>query len=411
MKKYIIITYDVCNMGGGQLFVLRRANHLEMLGYEVHIVVTYHSEYFPLKDKFKGIPLYIIPEMGEPVVKTPKKKSEKIICELLSKVGTSSDLMIESHTLPTIEWGELIASKYGARHLAYPLAEPQAFAYRFKPGIKIFENKLKYGQFYGCSSTSLKEIFGRDDVPANYINIGYDDSELYEKCSPALGISRVDGTYIITTVTRLDKTYVEPLVLDTVKLAQKFPNQQFVLLIAGGSKTPGREEYLLKNFSNQKFKQKNLQIVYKGYIEKLGKDIFEITDLFVGMGTAVINAISQKCITLNIDPRDNMLYSSGFFGVDTNNFAYSESGKRFTIFEKLEEAYLMSPVEKNETSIIGRALFEREFENRACMEKLDSVICSLAKTSENNIPYVSCLYRSYVCTGVLIKRVLRKLHR
>ena len=407
MRKYIIITYDICNMGGGQLFVLRRANHLNNMGYEVHIVVTYHSDYFPLKEQFKNFPFYVIPEMGDAVVKVPKKRADRLINNLLDKMGNPMSPLIESHTLPTIEWGELIASKCGAKHLAYPLAEPKVSGFKFNPGKEIFAEKLRKGQFYGCTSTSLKEIFDSDNVPNNYINIGYDENELYEKSTPTLNLFRKSDEYIITTVTRLDKTYVEPLVEETAQLARKYPNQKFVLLIAGGSKTPGREEYLLNNYSNRNFNISNLNIVYKGYIEKLGRDIFEITDLFVGMGTAVINAISQRCITLNIDPRDNMQYASGFFGIDTNNFAYSESGKRFTIFEKMEEAYLMRQEEKNHAEARSRELFETEFDNEACMVKLDSVINSLPVITDNDIPHVSLLYRYYVISGVSLKRLYR----
>ena len=408
MKKYLIITYDVCNMGGGQLFVLRRANHLRKIGYDVSIVVTYHTDYFPLEEQFKGYPLYLIPEMGIPSVKFSKKKICKIITDLLNKIGDSTDLLIESHTLTTIDWAELVASRCGAKHLAYPLAEPKVSEYRFNPGLKIFESKLKRGEFYGCTSTSLKEIFDRDNLPANYINIGYDENEMFDKCEPAIEVRKESGVYIITTVTRLDKTYVEPLIDNTALLANKYPQQKFILLIAGGSKTPGREEYLKSKYCNEVLKIPNLNIVYTGYIEKLGKDIFEVSDVFVGMGTAVINAISLKCVTLNIDPRDGMQYTSGFFGIDTNNFAYSESGKVYKIVDKLEEAYLMKEVDKQRFSMIGRKLYEEEFKYDTCMRKLDNAINSLKPVSEESIPNVPCLYRIYVYVGTMIKKVLAK---
>ena len=82
MKHYLILTYNVCNMGGGQLFVLRRAKHLKNKGYDVHIVVSFHTDYFPLKEQFDDYHLYIIPEMGDASIKYTKKEVDSIICSL-----------------------------------------------------------------------------------------------------------------------------------------------------------------------------------------------------------------------------------------------------------------------------------------------------------------------------------------
>jgi hypothetical protein len=49
MKKYIIITGRISDMGGAQLYVLRRALHLKQCGFDVLIIVAIHSDYFPLK--------------------------------------------------------------------------------------------------------------------------------------------------------------------------------------------------------------------------------------------------------------------------------------------------------------------------------------------------------------------------
>ena len=406
MKKYLILTFNVCNMGGGQLFVLRRARHLKNKGYDVHIVVTYHIDYFPLKEQFDGFHLYHIPELGHTSSMYTNKRVKEVIETLKDKIDADPSLLIESHTLPTAEWGELMASEYGARHLAYPLAEPKVSKYRFSPGVSIFYNKLNRGEFYGCSSTSLSEIFDTDRVPPHYVNIGYDEKELYDICEPRLNIRKGNNDYLITTVTRLDKIYVEPLIENTILLSEKYPQQNFILLIAGGSKTPGREEYLFSKFTDEKINRPNLRVIFSGYIEKLGKDIFQMTDVFVGMGTAVINSISQSCITINIDPRHYMRYASGFFGADTTNFAYSENGKIFPIVDKLEEAYLMNEEEKNNMSLLGRKLCEEAFEDEACMQKLDDIVLSIEVVSKEQIKLPSIIYKSVV---ICITRLYRGL--
>lgn len=400
--KYLILTFNVCNMGGGQLYVLRRANYLRERGYDVSIVVTFDNGFFPLEKEFRGFPIFYIPEIGRCILELSEKKINEIIDGLRTRIGVYKSLLIESHTLQTAEWGEFIAYKLRGKHLIYTLAEPQVKRYIFNPGKRIFYDKLEKGQFYGCSSMSLYRIFGKDIKKNRYVNIGYDENELTETCVPDISYLKGKDDFVITTVTRLDKLYVEPLINDTILLAKEHSEKEITLIIAGGSKTPGREEYLFTTYSSEKLKLNNLHVIFTGYIKNLGKDIFRLTDVFVGMGTASINAISQYCISINIDPTNNLLPASGIFGVDTNNFAYSENGKHFSIIEKLEEVYKLDHVERKRIQEIGRKLFEDEFELNACFNKLDQAFESIDVPHDNEIFKISWVYR-------IIMRVVLKL--
>lgn len=391
--KYLILTFNVCNLGGGQLYVLRRAKYLRDKGIDVSIIVTFDNGNFPLENDFRGFPIHFIPELGKSSVRFSKHRVNNIIEDIEKIIGDRDELLIESHTLQTAEWGELIAYYCKGKHLIYPLAEPQVKRYIANPGKRIFYEKLKKGEFYGCSSRSLSKIFGEEIKDNRYVNIGYEDGELIDKCSPAINYSRVGDEYVITTITRLDKLYVVPLIKDTIQLAKKYSQTKFVLILAGGSKTPGREEYLFSNFNDEKIGQQNLHIVFTGYINKLGKDIFNMSDVFVGMGTASINAISQSCLTINIDPSNQDKPASGFFGVDTNNFAYSENGKSYSILEKLEETFLLSDDEKKKRQILGRKLFEDEFEVNSCFQKLDRAFENIEAPRNPNIFKVTWYYK------------------
>ena len=96
-----------------------------------------------------------------------------------------------------------------------------------------------------------------------------------------------------------------------------------------------------------------------------------MTDIFIGMGTASINAISQGCATINIDPRSNK--ASGVFGVDTNNFAYSENNKLYKIEDKIAE--LLKDAKKLAVAKErGLYLFKESFTNEASFNKLDYLL-------------------------------------
>ena len=114
------------------------------------------------------------------------------------------------------------------------------------------------------------------------------------------------------------------------------------------------------------------------------------------MGTASINAISQNCLTININPIELQDSVSGFFGTDTNNFAYPDTGPSFSIYDKLEEAFKLNKEDKERLIQNGRRLFENEFDMNSCFSQLDGIIHKIHPVksyfNETTLFYVRILY-------------------
>lgn len=408
MKKYIILTPNVCGMGGAELYILRRSKHLKERGFDVFVFVAFHKQYFPLKEDFDGVSIHVVPELLHYSSSISLRSMENVVDTIVNTVGEASDIFIESHTLSTIEWGEIIANKCKGKHLGYLLAEPPISGYRFNPGKKIFNYKLNKGQLYGCSNMSLKIIFQNMNVPDNYVNIGFDESELEDKCSPALNINKGNEEFVIATVGRLDKPYIEPLIENVISFAKTHKETKIMLLVAGGSLVAGCEERLRNKYNNDVIRVDNLNVVFTGYIEKLGRDFFQIADVFVGLGTASINAISQRCVTINIDPSDRMEKSSGFFGTDTKNFAYADSGVLYNLNDKLEECLIANADKIESIKDAGLQLYNEQFKTGACLEKLDRIFNNIEVSNNSNIIRVTALYRFYVRLGLAIYKYIKK---
>ena len=403
-------------MGGAQLYVLRRALYLQNKGFDVYIVVGFDNGNFPLQSKFNSIPILCVPEVSKPyVLSYPKNKAA--IDKIKEFASINSDTTIESHTLSAIEWGEIISSSSYCKHLAYPLSEIPVSSYKWQPGKRLFYEKLERNEFWGLSNVSLKLIFGEEHTPNNYVNVGFDEAELADKCSPYLSIQRKEDEFVIATVTRLDKTYVEVLISDSISLAKEYPNQVFVLLIAGGSRTGNREEYLFNKYRQCNIPCDNLRVLFTGYITTLGKDLFQMCDVFVGTGLAAINAISQSCLTIMIDESYNR--SIGFFGTETRNFGYGDFKDSTSIFIKLKEAYLMDDQTKQCLTMAGRDLYLSDFYTQRCFEKLDNAVEKIINGGQKQYINVNPFYALfckvlvtvYSFVGNLINDVMHIFHR
>lgn len=396
MKKYVIITPEVHNLGGAQLYVLRRAKHLKNLGWGVYVIVAKTDGDFILGKDFKDVAIIThVSGSDYPPVALGKKELKKIIQSILESISFSNDdrICIESHTLEGAVMGEYLSSAVKGKHIAYMLAEPKISEFNFIPGKRLFEDKLQNREFVGVSSRSLEIIFGYKPRHNDYVNVGFDENEFIENSIPDLPLINKNA-FVIATITRLEKEYLQPFIDAVIDFSKLNLSRSIELIIGGNSHIHGLKESLENKYRS--LCPSNLKISFIGYIT-IGKDFYSNIDVFVGMGTASINAISQSTATLNINPDSNR--ASGWFGTDTNNFAYTENNNDYPIVEKLQELLDMNIKERAHIQNNGRALFENEFKESICMQKLDDYcvhIDYIDRTRILRVPFwFSLIYNVY----------------
>lgn len=412
MKHYIIFTHIISGLGGGQLYTLRRARYLLNKGYKVTIIDHHDENNFVLKNQFQGCDIFHETQFNYPISYFSPNKSESIIDNLICRLNLKeSNIYIETHGIRLGVWGEKLAIKLQGRHLIYCYEEWHLVKnYKLKPGKDFFIRKYLKNEFYGCTSESIKILFGDIFNFNNYLNIPFDKSEIKESSRPELAINQDKKYFTITTVSRLEKSYIESLLNDIGVFATKHPNQKIRLIIGGGAKTEQRLTQLQRLSNKICLNHKNLDIIFTGFIYELGKDLYNITDVFVGMGTASINAISQGVITINIDPLNNNL-SSGFFGIDTMSAAFSDTNIYYSIFEKIEEAYEFDDERRDEYKKISENLFVTEFSIESIGKKLDYVIDSIEPARPHeDLNYAYC-YHVLISTIINIRKIGGKILR
>lgn len=261
---------------------------------------------------------------------------------------------------------------------------------------------------FGTSKESLINIFENEVINNfnQFINVSFDPKELYEFSTPLISnLGLLNDAITVTTISRLEKGYLNTLVKSVIDYSVKNSRQKINFIIGGGTVHKRIEEDLMENSLSMAKNIPNLNIIFTGYISKLGKDLFEKTDIFVGMGTSSINAISQGCATLIVNP--NTGKTTGVFGVDTENFAYpTDKGRVFEIEEKLFE--LINDRNKMLTAKEnGRILFNKEFTNNVSFEKLDFLL----RNSDKKEDYYNYRINFFEITRDLLLYIYRKYVR
>lgn len=383
-ELYIIITGRLDHIGGSELYTLRRIKYLQNRGFGT-LVIT--SSFKKEEVLLKELENFNIIEL-----KNIQYNEKKYINRLENNLKDQyKKIYIETHCF--WEFGEKLAQRLKTINFIYLMAEQPFFNF---PNKRFFLEKLKNDEIIGVSEETLRISFGEEwkkgNYKNNYVNISFDKEEIQsdKNREKIYKLEKNEENIRILTVSRFEKTYIEELIKDVLKISKKYKNKSFELILIGDSSNREIRINLIEKYKNTS----NLKIRFLGYITPLFSELYENLDLFVGMGTALINAVSFECISLGIDARNNR--TSGFFGRDIKTFGYHSSDKTVSIFEKIEEFILMKKEEKDQIKKKSKKLYEENFGFLNTMQKLDSYILNEEKYKKITYTMPKREYKYYI---------------
>ena len=329
MRKYVLFLNTISEIGGAELYVLRKARFLENNGFKVYIVTGKAQNI-----RFTEFYDYEFLEIKEIVI-SPNLFCKNEISGILERIlafihyQEQDEIFVESHQIYPAMWAEIFAQKVNRVNLVYCITPFHVNGYIIR---EFYHKKLRSDELLGCNESYIPETFG-NGFKNNYLNIPFDPNEI-EKVSnqdTVLGKDNVSDVALesrdisILTISRIQKTYIAQSIIDLSDFCKKYPDTsvKYNLVL---SENNGSEYDKLKILID-KVKPNNLDIELNGPVLKLTDTIFKGYDLFIGMGTAVLNAVSMGLPSLVVDYRNNRYY--GFFGYD-----YYESGAGIRPAEK-----------------------------------------------------------------------------
>ena len=122
--KYIFLTNTIGGYSGGTTYIHNKLLYLKNKGWEVLVFdctgfanLPISIEELKIYDKNRIQDLFFNPYWLR------NAKREKVISHIIRVIGSDEQIVIESNTVAMSLWGELIASRLGAKHLVYLLSE------------------------------------------------------------------------------------------------------------------------------------------------------------------------------------------------------------------------------------------------------------------------------------------------
>lgn len=355
MKKYIILTPNITNIGGAQIYVRNKKVFLEENGWEVDIYSIFEGQIL-----IKDIAVFkdnIIEELLYLPFFYSKNERLNIISRLTEK-NNYDNLIIESNTITLALWGEMIAKETNGKHIIYLLNEHFE---NFSKTIFLFlDFKHKRKELAGIHNKSLELLF------KDYKRIAENEKySLRATCANAV----VDvPNYIIDNIkkkdinigciSRLEKPFVSTMVDEIIQFTKINSSKTIQLVLVGESPDHSVERSIIKKTEDVQ----NLNLVMTGRLFPIPKKLFQMMDIFIGVAGAAGVSANENVLTLTVDVNSHK--PIGLLGYDTRDSIYSQHATDISISAALERILIIEQMQNEEIEIDYKIVdFRKEYLN------------------------------------------------
>lgn len=362
----VIFSNELEVVGGAEDYIIRKVITLIKNNYKVIVIAPAINDYYKKILIYNDIPFIINEKLGVSPKYLWKRDRRDLLNQIEKEISFCKWDCIESHQVYPMLWAELISVRLKIPNYIYLLSEAGNYPVYYK---KLLNTKLNNKMLIGCNSMTIpivaKKMGATIDDNNVFLNISVFPDEIKNQ-NYTIDIDK-ENEFVITTIARLDKYYVRYLIEEVTQVSRTESKPRLVLIIVGS----GFYETEFKKLA-QKHESENLRVIFTGTLKPLPKELFQITNLYIGMGTTVVLSAAMKCPTLTVDPFSNK--SPGFFGEHTSNFAFTDDTSKLKNFSH----YIMD-VLKNENKLqsyseIAFKCFQSQFENEAVLKKYKQII-------------------------------------
>ncbi len=240
MKTYVFVSRRICEIGGAEQYLYNKTRYLERTGWRVFVFSGRRGRI--LINGFEKYKEDICPALSYAPECFSAREVRRTLDEIVRKVGDCGGdcCIVESDGVNRAVWGELIARRLGAKHLAFIMQENHGYREDVKRFLRF---KYERHELAGITQQSVRQMLGdesaelRDDTKISaYCNNVVEDCE--DKVSALLS---PDADHIFGSLGRLEKPCV-PAILDGFRTYfAAHPDERFQLVLIGGASSETRE--------------------------------------------------------------------------------------------------------------------------------------------------------------------------
>ena len=343
MKRYIFLTENIKGAGGVQCYVAAKAKYLEEEGWKVTVLSsttpTHNRCVINSLDKYRGDAIF---EIGLSPFQYPKWYQRRIINKILKVVGPvilEDRVIIESHNAATSQWGEIVASRFYARHYIYCMNEH----YRGKG--KHYEEKMNFYLFKYKRNEIIASRKAAERLFEGYCNVEehnfpeqpiIDEAPIQDVEYPIVdSLQKMDWN--ICYLGRGNKPYVENIIKGIARFAGMHQDKRIQFVGVGDIEI---HKMLIKKALDE---HPNLKITEMGLLFPLPRKLYDKIDVFIAGAGSARHSAEEGALVIVADTETKL--ANGLLGYETLNATYKGDDSNVTTFEEALERVLVKRIQ------------------------------------------------------------------
>lgn len=276
MKTYIFLTRRITGIGGAEKFTANKVAFLKENGWRVFVFSGRIGQV--MLDEFRGYEPSIIPELAYAPDCYSRRKVHATLERIVQAVGGRGDgeCIIQTDAGIRAIWGELLAPRLGARHLAFLLQEEHRYSGEMRRFLRF---KYERHELAGIVKNAVAKMLDDDTIgprPDTAIST-FCNNVVEDVPEPFTAQLDSSATRTIGSIGRLEKPCVRPILDGILRYSDRHPAETLNLVLVGGAPTPARESGIKALFSGQP----RIRILVTGNLHPIPKRLLDRIDAFV----------------------------------------------------------------------------------------------------------------------------------
>lgn len=321
-RTYIILSLSIYGINGAVQYLYNKYKALKKMGYNVliftgnpgNIVKQLSKVYITELAEFEKI---IIPELQYYPSYFTRSRQDKIvnkIYSIASKMGT--EYIVESNSIATAEWGEMLAKKLNAINFWFDLQETHNYT---NDEIEFVKFKLDQGLIAGISPESIQLML------KNQIYPGETKISFLAHCSNSVQDTHYeiereieDSDIKIGCIGRLNKPYVFVTLQSIIQYICKHDDKMFSVILIGGA--PDKDVQTIKYMFEGVC---NAHLFITDYIYPIPRNLVREMNVFVSSSGSAVASMCEGVPTIVIDAETKQPF--GILDYTVENDVYGEN--------------------------------------------------------------------------------------
>lgn len=340
MKNYIFLNTTIANIGGAELYISHKCDHLKELGYNVYVFTFERGNV--VINNLKVYEKYVLPEL-KILFRRSNAMIRRKVLNVFRNLNLDGETIIESNIDNLNVWGEYIAKEIDAYHICYLLPENNTAREKERD---FYRYKYEQHVLFGITPHSIKDMMkDGQDYPNSFLPAVGCTADTIDYDSQYEIKGWQDPDYTILTLGRLNKPYIPSMLNSVCDFACEHKDKMVNLLIIGGYMSSDIEKKLIK-IQNAAH---NLKIYNLGEMSPIPQSLFAIADVAIAVAGCAYVCHGQGLPVITVDANDYK--GIGLFKQTTINNTFRREECIVEVKDLLADVLVYKTFTKHKTNV------------------------------------------------------------